>query len=97
MNFVYRIINSIGGGRLIKIGTILKNIRIENTPLTQRQLGDKIGVANNTISNYECNFTQPDFDTIIKILKICGNYQIKIVSQNGEEVDLEKYSIDPDV
>ena len=56
-----------------------------------------MGVANNTISNYEGNVTQPDFEMIMKILKVCGNYKLKIVSPNGDEVDLEKYSIDPDV
>lgn len=82
---------------MIKIGTILKKLRINNTNYSQREIGKRVGVANNTISNYEGNVTQPDFDMIIKILKICGNYRIKIVSPDNKEIDLEEYSVDPDV
>ena len=50
----------------IIIGNILKNMRILNTNYTQKMLGDKMGLASNTISSYERENSQPDFETIIK-------------------------------
>ena len=45
------------------IGIILKNTRkIRN--LTQTQIGKELNLAENTISNYETEYSNPNFDTI---------------------------------
>lgn len=80
----------------VKIGTILKNIRLESDKkFTQRVEGKIIGVSDTTISAYERNIIQPDFSTIKKLLEI-NNYSIQIVNPNGEKINLIKYSIDHD-
>lgn len=48
----------------ISIGKILRNIRKINTKYTQRDIGKKISIADNTISSYERENSQPDFETI---------------------------------
>ncbi len=76
----------------IIIGNILKNMRILNTNYTQKMLGDKMGLASNTISSYERENSQPDFETIIKYAQIC-NYEIKIFNRKtNKEVSLEEMS-----
>lgn len=80
---------------MIIIGNILKNMRISANK-TQKSIGKKLNVAENTISNYERSYSQPDFDTIVKIIKLCG-YELKIYNEKGEEIDLVKYSIDPNI
>ena len=80
---------------MIIIGNILKNMRI-NANITQKNIGSNLNVAENTISNYERSYSQPDFDTILKIIKLCG-YDLKIYDANGKEINLEKYSIDPNI
>ena len=82
----------------IKIGTILKNIRLNNgvKKYTQKAEGEIIGVRDTTISAYERNKIQPDFNTIRKVLDLHG-YSIIILDQERKTIDLEKLSIDPDV
>lgn len=73
------------------IGTIIRNARV-SAGLSQKELGDKLSIADNTISSYERGNSQPDFETIIKILEICG-YEIKFEDKNKNEVlSLEKFS-----
>ena len=55
----------------ISIGNILKNMRIINTKYTQKDIGNKLSIADNTISSYERENSQPDFETITKIANIC--------------------------
>ena len=45
--------------------------------LTQKDLSQKLNLADNTISSYERENSQPDFYTILKIAKVC-NYDFKI-------------------
>ena len=52
----------------ISIGNILKNMRIINTKYTQKDIGNKLSIADNTISSYERENSQPDFETITKLL-----------------------------
>ena len=52
------------------IGMILKNMRL-TAGLSQKKLGKKLNLADTTISSYERENSQPDFDTILKIAKIC--------------------------
>lgn len=53
------------------IGSILKNMRL-SAGLSQKDLGKKLNLADTTISSYERENSQPDFDTIVKIADICG-------------------------
>ena len=62
------------------IGKILKNARL-NAKLSQKELGDMVSFARNTISSYERGNSQPDFETIRTILNICG-YDIKIFKKH---------------
>lgn len=40
--------------------------------LTQKQLGDKIGVKHNTMSDYERGYASPEQDTLFKLSDIFG-------------------------
>ena len=52
------------------IGRIIKNMRL-TAKLSQKELGNKLNMADTTVSSYERENSQPDFNTIIKIAKIC--------------------------
>ncbi len=49
-----------------EIGTNLKLLR-EEMKLTQRQLGVKLGVCNQTVSFWENGSREPDLDMLVKI------------------------------
>ena len=49
------------------IGTILRNIR-KIRGLTQCNVGNELHLADNTISNYETEYSNPNFDTIQKFI-----------------------------
>lgn len=53
--------------------------------LSQKQLGEKLNLADTTISSYERENSQPDFDTIVKIAHICG-FEFRIIDQEKEVV-----------
>ncbi len=72
------------------VGTIIKNAR-RSKGLSQKQLGDLLSLADNTISSYERGNSQPDFKTIIEILNICG-FQIQFINDQNEIITLEKMS-----
>ena len=57
------------------IGTILRNIR-KIRGLTQSNVGDELHLADNTISNYETEYSSPNFDTIKKNANVC-NFEIQ--------------------
>jgi len=76
----------------VSIGNILKNMRNINTSLTQKGIGDKMSVADNTISSYERENSQPDFQTIVNYAEIC-DFEIKIYNKKtNQEVSLEEMS-----
>lgn len=76
----------------VSIGNILKNMRSINTNLTQKDMGDEMSVADNTISSYERENSQPDFQTIVNYAEICG-YEIKLYNKKtNEEISLEEMS-----
>lgn len=50
-------------------GTKLKNLRKEKR-LTQKQLGEMIGVAHNTISSYESGTNEPEQDILFKLADV---------------------------
>lgn len=73
------------------IGTIIKNARVKAN-LSQKELGNLIGLADTTISNYERGNTNPTFEIFVEILKVC-NFDIIFVDNNKnkkEEITLEK-------
>lgn len=53
------------------IGMILRNMRL-SAGYSQKELGQKLNLADTTISSYERENSQADFDTILKIANICG-------------------------
>ncbi len=54
-----------------EIGTNLKLLR-EEMKLTQRQLGVKLGVCNQTVSFWENGSREPDLDMLVKIAGYFG-------------------------
>lgn len=70
------------------IGTILRNIR-KIRGLTQSNVGNELNLADNTISNYETEYSNPNFDTIQKFIEIC-NFEIRFVDKENKKV----YTID---
>ena len=70
------------------IGTILRNIR-KIRGLTQINVGNELNLANNTISNYETEYSNPNFETIQKFIKVC-NFEIQFVDKENNKV----YTID---
>ncbi len=76
------------------IGTILKNMRL-SANLTQKELAEKLNLADNTISSYERENSQADFDTILRIAKIC-NYEFKIIDKNNNLLDIKDMSKEMD-
>lgn len=76
------------------IGRILKNMRL-TAKMSQVVLGKKLSMADTTISSYERENSQADFDTIIKISKICG-YEILFKDKNGNVLTIEEMSKEKD-
>ena len=78
--------------RKVSIGNILKNMRNINTNYTQKEVGDKMNVADNTISSYERENSQPDFQSIVNYADICG-FEIRLYNKKTkEEISLEEMS-----
>lgn len=76
----------------VSIGNILKNMRNINTNYTQKEIGEKMAIADNTISSYERENSQPDFQTIVNYAEIC-DFEIKIYNKKTkEEILLEEFS-----
>lgn len=72
------------------IGNIIKNMRV-SAKLSQKQLGEKLSLADTTVSSYERENSQPDFATIVKIADICG-YEFQILNRDREVVKLNDMS-----
>lgn len=53
----------------MKYGDRLKNLR-ENKGLKQKEVAEKIGIKNNTLSSYESSKRQPDFNTLKELSKV---------------------------
>lgn len=70
------------------IGMILKNIRkIRN--FTQVDIGKRLNIANNTISNYETEKYNPTFSNIKRIAEEC-DFEIQFVDKKSNKI----YSIE---
>lgn len=50
----------------IKIGSKLKELRIENG-LTQQALAEKLGISRVNYTRYETNASCPDYDTLVAL------------------------------
>ena len=70
------------------IGIILKNMRL-TAGLSQKELGNKLNLADTTISSYERENSQADFETITKIAKIC-NFEFLIKDKNSNIISTIK-------
>ena len=69
-----------------KIGKIIKYIRIQNN-MTQDELANKINIGRTTLSDYEREKTDINFNTIIKICNTC-NYEI-IFKSNDDLITID--------
>lgn len=65
------------------IGMILRNIR-KIKGLTQQEIGKKLNLADNTISNYETEYSNPSFDTIKKITDVC-DFEIRFIDKKSKK------------
>ena len=65
------------------IGMILRNMR-KMRKLTQLQIGKKLNLAENTISNYETEYSNPTFNTIKEIANIC-DFEIQFVDKKNKK------------
>ena len=65
------------------IGYVLRYIRKKNN-LKQEEISKIVGVARNTVSQYETETIQPTFEIIEKIANECG-YKIYFESDDGKE------------
>jgi len=77
----------------LDVGMIIKNMRL-SAKLSQQQLAEKMSLARTTISSYEVNNSQPDFNTFLKICKFCG-FEFELF-KNGEKIDLKEMSKEKD-
>ena len=68
----------------VSLGNILKNMRTTNTNLTQKEIGNKLSIADNTISSYERENSQPVFETIVKFEEIC-DFEITIYNKRTKK------------
>lgn len=66
------------------IGIILKNIR-KIRKLTQTQIGSKLNLAENTISNYETEYSNPTFETVNKFVDVC-DFDIQFLDRKTRKV-----------
>lgn len=66
------------------IGKIIKTMRREAW-LTQEELSKKIYIGRTTLSDYEREKTDINFETIEKIAKAC-NYQVNFTKLNSKRV-----------
>ena len=77
------------------IGQVLRNIR-KMKGLTQNNIGKELNLAENTISNYETEYSNPTFDTIYKIINYC-NFDIEFIDKsNNKHYKLEDLSKEMD-
>ena len=51
-----------------EFGNILKSLRLEKG-VSQRKLGEDLGVVNQTVSFWEIGSREPDLDMLVKIAK----------------------------
>ncbi len=65
------------------IGDLIKYMRT-SAGLSQVELSTSLGIAQNTLSGYETNYSQPNYDMVEKIAAIC-EFDIVFVDRNSSE------------
>ena len=76
------------------IGMILKNMRL-TVGLSQKELGEKLNLADTTISSYERENSHPDFDTVNRIANICG-FKLLLKDRNNNLLSLKEMAKEND-
>lgn len=72
------------------LGKILKTARMR-ARISQDKMARKLSLGSSTVSNYELEKTKPDFETVIKIMKVCG-YEFLIRDKiNNKVVGLDTF------
>ena len=74
----------------LSIGNILRNMRMSNTTLSQKELGKLLSLSDTTISSYERENSQPDFNTIVNIANIC-DYDLRLYNRKTKQFISLKY------
>lgn len=67
---------------VVYIGDRLKALRIEHA-LTQHELGEKAGVAPNTVARLERNETEPHMSTVRKLAEALGVHPRELTKGAG--------------
>ncbi len=86
------------------MGSRLKKLRI-NSNLTQKQLADRIGLANSAISSYESGYRYPSYDILLKYSRIFhvstdyligseNNNVIDVSGLNQDQIDVVQHVIE---
>lgn len=65
------------------IGNLIKYMR-NSAGLSQVDLSFSLGIAQNTLSGYETDNSQPNFDMVQRIAQIC-EFDIVFVDRNSSE------------
>lgn len=76
-----------------------KNIkkRRQACNLSQRELGEKLGVRPQTISSWEVNRTEPSINDIEKMARIFGCTKSEILGNYLDDMAIDEYLTDPDL
>lgn len=66
-------------------GNILRHARTK-AGLSQRELGRRAGVSQTTISQIEHDKTSPRFETLDRLLSVCG-FELELIPRAGVGID----------
>jgi len=66
------------------VGTILRNIR-KIKKLKQKQVANYLSVAENTVSNYETEYSNITFELAIKFIHEC-NFDIQLINKEDNKI-----------
>lgn len=73
------------------VGKIIKTMRRENN-LSQEELANKVYIGRSTLSDYEREKTDINFDNLEKIANVCG-YEILFISKKDKNKILTSKNI----
>lgn len=74
-----------------EIGKRIKEYRVQSG-LTQKQLGEEIGVSNARVSNWENGENRPDADTLMAICKVLGVTADTLLGIKKESATIDELS-----
>ena len=81
-------------GKLMTIGERIREER-NRLHITQKELGDMVAVSNKTISSYESDRTEPDYQTVQKLSKVFNvSCEYLLNGSNGSNTDASRRGID---